>query len=167
VVKRLWLVRHGATDWTEEGRLTGWHDVPLNDRGREQARVLAGRLPPVPPVRCWTSDLSRARESANLALGAARADRRLRELDFGEIEGARWDAIPPPAREALLRFDGFRAPGGESVHDLRARVSGFLSGLAEGDHVLFTHGGVVRLLLGSRRRLDRVPPGGLRVLEWG
>jgi broad specificity phosphatase PhoE len=41
---RLWLVRHGATDWSDAGRLTGWSDIPLNDVGRRQAQVLRRRL---------------------------------------------------------------------------------------------------------------------------
>ena len=147
MILRLWLVRHGSTDWSEAGRLTGWTDVPLNDRGRAQARGLAQVLGQQSFIGAWSSDLIRAVETAQLASVDAVLDPRLREVDFGQLEGVRWDEIPSPTREALREFDGFQAPGGESVAGLRQRVAQFTHGLGEGDHVLFTHGGVIRALL--------------------
>lgn len=144
---RLWLVRHGSTDWSEAGRLNGWADVPLNDRGRAQARSLAERLNGMRFAGVWSSDLLRARETARLAAGGAVPDPRLRELDFGTLEGRRWEEVSPQARRALVAFEGFGAPGGESVDSLRSRVLRFVGALPEGDHLVFTHGGVIRLLL--------------------
>ena len=82
---RLWLVRHGATDWSDAGRLNGWTDVPLNERGRAQATWLAGQLKGREFVDVWSSDLARAEETARLVLGQPVPDRRLRELDFGAL----------------------------------------------------------------------------------
>jgi probable phosphoglycerate mutase len=143
----LWLVRHGATDWSDAGRLTGWTDVPLNDRGRLQARRLRERLVRETFTPVWSSDLVRASETARLAAGALVLEPSLRELDFGRLEGTRWDELPAELQEALVAFDGFRAPGGESVADLGDRIHGFLRRLRPGTHLLFTHGGVIRLLL--------------------
>jgi probable phosphoglycerate mutase len=143
----LWLVRHGATDWSDAGRLTGWTDVPLNDRGRLQARRLRERLVRETFTGVWSSDLVRASETARLAAGALVLEPSLRELDFGRLEGTRWDELPAELQEALVAFDGFRAPGGESVADLGDRIHGFLRRLRPGTHLLFTHGGVIRLLL--------------------
>jgi broad specificity phosphatase PhoE len=121
---RLWLVRHGATDWSDAGRLNGWTDVPLNERGRAQATWLAGQLK-----------------------GREFADRRLRELDFGALEGRRWEEISAEVQRALITFDGFEAPEGESVAELDSRVFRFLQELPRGEHLVVTHGGVIRTLL--------------------
>jgi probable phosphoglycerate mutase len=60
---------------------------------------------------------------------------------------------------ALLEFGGFEAPGGESVAAFGQRVVGFLRGLPGGEHALFTHGGVIRVLLREAGRDPRVAPG--------
>lgn len=156
---RLWLVRHGSTDWSDAGRLNGWTDVPLNERGRSQARSLADRLDGTAFAGIWSSDLSRATETARLAVGEPVPDRRLRELDFGALEGRRWEEIPTDVQRALTTFDGFEASGGESVALLRSRVRGFVERLPEGDHLVFTHGGVIRLLLREAGADRRILPG--------
>jgi probable phosphoglycerate mutase len=115
----------------------------------------------------WTSDLSRSEETARFAAPGAVADSRLREIDFGELEGRIWEECPPEARDALLAFDQFRAPGGESVAEFRRRVHEFLRDLGEGDHLVFTHGGVIRLLLRETGRNAPVAPGALVRLSLG
>jgi probable phosphoglycerate mutase len=167
VVVRLWLVRHGATRWSEEGRLCGWTDVPLSPKGRGQAGPIRRRLDGQGFDGVWTSDLTRAAEFARLTTSHADPDRRLRELDFGALEGKTWGQIELPTRESLLGFDGFTAPGGESVDHLEARVADFLSELGEGDHLLFTHGGVIRLLSRRCGVASSAAPGELTILEWG
>jgi|DewCreStandDraft_2_1066082.scaffolds.fasta_scaffold00485_7 probable phosphoglycerate mutase len=144
--RRLVLVRHGATAWTAQHRLLGWTDLPLSADGEAQARALRGRLHG-PFDRVYSSDLERARRTAALAWGLARPEPRLREIHFGAWEGADWFALPEDARQALLRFDDFAAPGGESTRDLVRRVLAFVEELPPGCHLLFTHGGVVRALL--------------------
>jgi probable phosphoglycerate mutase len=161
---RLVLARHGATDWTSAGRLTGWTDVPLNADGRGQARRLGRRLAGEGLDSVWSSDLRRAADTATIAAGGARVDPRLRELDFGSLEGRIWESCPAAVRRGLMAFDGFRAPGGESVEDLRRRVLDFVAGLPEGSHLLVTHGGVIRTLLRWRGRDEVVVPGELREL---
>ena len=143
----VWLVRHGETGWSAAKRFTGWTDVALTTRGREQAAALAGALPAGADVHAWTSDLQRCVDTARLAGLDATADARLRELDFGDVDGATWDELPGPVQEQLLGFDGFAAPNGETTAQLQARVQEFLRSLAPGRHVLVTHGGVVRMLL--------------------
>jgi 2,3-bisphosphoglycerate-dependent phosphoglycerate mutase len=158
---RLWLVRHGATDWSDTGRFNGWTDVPLNEQGRLQARSLRERLATMEFAGVWSSDLVRARETARLAVGEPVRDRRLRELDFGSLEGRRWDECPLDVRRSLVAFDGFEAPAGESVEELRSRVLQFVGALPAGQHLLFTHGGVIRLLLREADRDLQVLPGAL------
>ncbi len=144
----LWLVRHGETNWNSAFRFQGWTDVELNDRGRAQAVVLAGLLDGIEFDSIWSSDLRRAVETATIVGGREPGcDARLRELDFGRLEGSRWDQLDDATQTALREFDGFAAPGGESMMDLQARVVDFLSRLPAGRHLLVSHGGVIRLLL--------------------
>ena len=161
VTTRLWLVRHGATDWSEAGRFNGWTDVSLNELGRRQSELLRDHLRATEFDGIWSSDLVRAIETASLAAGDAVADRRLREIDFGALEGLTWAECPAHVREALVAFEGFEAPGGESVSRLSDRVLEFVDGLSHGDHLVFTHGGVIRVLSRGADRDVNVPPGGL------
>jgi len=155
-VTELWLVRHGETDWNRDYLLQGWVDTPLNGTGRRQARDLAGTLADRIFTGVWSSDLSRAVDTARLAFGEPTQDAALRELDFGDIQGMSWNGLGPQIRSKMIAFDDFAAPGGESHQQMEERVMKFLGGLAEGIHLIFTHGGVIRML----RRMcgdDRFP----------
>ena len=138
----LLLVRHGETDWNAERRWQGHADVPLNDRGREQARTLADRLAGERIDAIYTSDLGRARETAEIL--AARlgvpvvTDPDLREIDVG-------------SREGLTGDQGDRPWDGETHDAHAARMLGAVHRIAAGhpeERVLVvTHGG-------SMRRID-------------
>ena len=102
----LLLVRHGETDWNAGRRWQGHTDVPLNARGRAQAAALAEELAADPPSAIYTSDLSRARETAEIVgtqLGVpVILEPRLREIHVGSREGLtaeevgdrEWDGEP-------------------------------------------------------------------------
>jgi 2,3-bisphosphoglycerate-dependent phosphoglycerate mutase len=143
VTMELWLVRHGETDWSTTRRFCGWSDPPLNERGRAQALalrpILAGE--DFDSVRSSTS--ARAIETARLAYGEPTADERLRELDFGDMEGMTWDECSPELRDRLATYETFAAPGGETVRDLMARVAAVVDELGDGRHLIVTHGGVI------------------------
>jgi probable phosphoglycerate mutase len=163
----VWLVRHGETPWNALGRLTGWSDVPLSARGEAQALALAPFLAAERFDGVVSSDLSRAVQTARLAYGEpGRRLAALRELDFGTLEGLRWDELAEPYRAALLAFEGFEAPGGESTAGLRSRVYGFLEGLPPGRHLAFTHGGVLRLVLRDFGQDRFLPPCAVVGLDW-
>lgn len=142
----LWLVRHGETDWNAAGRFQGWTDVPLNENGRTQAGQLREVLANHEFAGVWSSDLARAIETARIAVGEPAVDRRLRELDFGDLEGAVWDQLDKETKAGLKEFDSFRSPGGESAVAFVDRVFGFLDALEAGRHVVFAHGGVIRAI---------------------
>lgn len=165
--KQLWLVRHGATDWSDAGRLTGWTDVPLNEAGKAQATELRAALSGRAFSSVWSSDLTRSRDTARLAGFDARPDQRLREIDFGALEGSTWATLAPAMRDALVAFDGFSAPAGESVCDLWARLTEFIDTLDCGTHLVFTHGGVIRLLLRVQGDHVHVAPGETIVVNYG
>lgn len=89
---RILLARHGETPWNAEGRYQGQRDIALSEVGEGQARMLGQRLAGVPIHRAVSSPLSRARRTAELALGEARAaqlqlDQGLQEIAHGDWEG--------------------------------------------------------------------------------
>lgn len=108
-VTQIVLIRHGITNWNAERRAQGQNDIPLNDIGREQAHALANRLKSEQWDMIFSSDLSRAKETADI-LGTAldlevHPDTRLREMHKGETEGTtleerinrwgiQWDQLP-------------------------------------------------------------------------
>jgi probable phosphoglycerate mutase len=140
--------------------------VPLTEHGEEQASALRPLLAGKRFDGVWSSDLRRTVTTARLAWGEPRQDARLREMGFGSLEGRLWEALEPSLQESLARFEDFVAPGGESLEDLRARVLSFLDGLAAGRHLVFTHGGVVRLLSREVGEDHFVSTGTLLVLDW-
>ncbi len=162
----LLLARHGETDDNVAPlRFQGQRDTPLNDRGRAQARELAERVAGLdPPIASlWCSDLSRARETAEI-VGARiglepRLDARLREGWRGEWEGFLFDEIAArdPERYAAWRAPdaeiGFRFPGGESLAEQQARVLAAMGDAAEAGELpalLVCHGGSIRTMLCRR-----------------
>lgn len=144
----LWLVRHGETEWTCAGRFCGRSDPPLTDRGRDDARALRPLFADETFDRFVSSPSVRALETARLAYGEPAADARLQELDFGELEGLSWNECDDDLRRTLGEYDGFCAPGGESVTALGERVLAALRDLGPGRHLVVTHGGVIRYLTG-------------------
>ena len=129
VPRILYLARHGETDWNAEGRWQGHTDVPLNDTGRQQARALAEVLRPHRVRVAVSSDLSRARETAQIvaqALGVplGHADPDLRERGFGVFEGLTRQECEAQHPEAWRAWTEHRTtPGGaETQQALAARV---------------------------------------------
>jgi broad specificity phosphatase PhoE len=137
----LLIVRHGETDWNAERRWQGHADIPLNARGREQAQALAEELADERVDAIYTSDLSRARDTAEIVGTRVGVPvvvvAGLREVDVGPIEGL--------TAEEASAFDGWQ---GESRESHSARVLGALDEIAErhpDEHVLVvTHGGSMR-----------------------
>jgi probable phosphoglycerate mutase len=85
----------------------------------------------------------------------------LRELDFGDLDGSTWTECSPEMREKLIDFDAFAAPHGEAVPQLAERVLAALADLGPGRHLVVTHGGVIRLLLGRAGITTYPQPAGL------
>jgi probable phosphoglycerate mutase len=143
----LWLVRHGATEWSENGRHTGRTDVPLLTSGEDQARALAPRLDGHDFTLVLTSPLQRARETARLAgYRDALVDENLLEWDYGEYEGLTTDEIRA-GRPGWTIWDG-DPPGGETAAHVETRVRAVLERCtsAAGDVLVFAHGHVLRVL---------------------
>ncbi len=154
------LARHGETDDNREPtRFQGFTDTPLNDTGRRQAHELAERVSGLQIAALWSSDLSRARETAEIVgtrIGLEpRLDPRLREAARGRWEGHRMidvERSEPELYAAWRRAGaGFRFPGGESLRDQQERVSVALSEIHAGDDglpaLVVCHGGSIRVML--------------------
>jgi broad specificity phosphatase PhoE len=153
------LARHGETnDNLPPLRFQGWHDTPLNDTGRRQAAELGERMAEQAPVSLWSSDLSRARETAEIVgrhLGLEpRLDWRLREGNRGEWEGRLFEEVKrdePELYAAWMRAGGdWRFPGGESLLEQQQRVLACIEDIrAEGrlPALAVCHGGSIRVVL--------------------
>lgn len=162
----LWLVRHGETTYSASKRVAGWSDPPLTENGRHQAEALRPEIDGHQFAGVWSSDLQRAVESARLAMGEPRTDRRLRECDFGALEGCTYEEADSTYAEVFSEFRNFQAPEGESHEEFRGRVHDFVDSLEPGHHLLFVHGGVIRVLT-QDLGLDRfIPTGSLVGLDW-
>jgi probable phosphoglycerate mutase len=142
-----WLVRHGETEWSEQGKHTGSTDVPLTERGRERASGLRAALAGVAFDLVLTSPLQRARRTAELAgFPDAEPTPDLVEWDYGDYEGRTTAAIHEERPDWSLWTDG--APGGESPADVVARVERVIGRCraVRGRCLLFAHGHVLRSL---------------------
>ena len=184
-IRRLWLARHGTTNWNTAQRYCGWSDVPLSRTGRAQARWLARQLAPIPLQAIYSSDLSRAHETA-----AYIAERQVqpvpisvseqwRELNFGAWEGLTYDKITNQFQTQLAFFTDplhHAPPHGESLTALLQRLRQALAQLqaetTEGDIAIVSHGGPLRALLCSALHMPlnaqwqlRLDPGSLSILD--
>jgi broad specificity phosphatase PhoE len=152
---RLYLVRHGETDWNAEGRLLSFTDAPLNARGQQQAESLASAVAGVRWDRALSSRMLRARSTADILLAASEdapilhVDDRLREMDFGPYEGWSEAELEADPLAATRRRDGAQLPGIEPTDEVVARARSFLASLAGlgGNTLVVGHGRMLRLLL--------------------
>ncbi len=151
---KLYIIRHGKTDWNEQCRLQGWTDIPLNETGKAQAREAADEYRNVSFDICFCSPLKRARETMEILLAGRNIpvffDDRLKEMNFGAYEGV-YDYFDDAALPVNVFFKHperyHTAPhDGESIDDLMERTGAFLDETAlplvkEGKSVLIVgHG---------------------------
>lgn len=142
----LWLVRHGETEANASRRISGWTNVQLTPNGIEQAKAVRPKLEGHCFDGVWSSDLQRAIDTANLAWGPAKVDARIKEMNFGNMENMYWEQADPVFTQSLLAFESFAAPGGEDLLQFRRRLIHFIDELKNGRHLIFTHGGVIRMI---------------------
>jgi broad specificity phosphatase PhoE len=153
------LARHGETDDNLPPlRFQGWHDTPLNDTGRDQAAELAERMADEGLVSLWSSDLSRARETAEIVgrrIGLEpRLDWRLREGNRGEWEGRLFEDVErdePELYGAWMKAgEDWRFPGGESLLEQQQRVLACIADIRSDGRLpalAVCHGGSIRVVL--------------------
>ncbi|HEY7426812.1 MAG TPA: histidine phosphatase family protein [Gemmataceae bacterium] len=145
---KIYLARHGETEWSLSGQHTGVTDIPLTERGERNARSLGERLQGTHFVTVLTSPLQRAKRTCELAGYAAQAkvDGDLVEWNYGEYEGKRTADIRKERPDWYLFRDG--CPGGESLDAIGKRADRVLERLraASGDVLVFSHGHILRVL---------------------
>jgi len=144
-VAEVWLVRHGETEWSRDGRHTGSTDIPLTDEGEAAARELAPRLAGEAFTLVLTSPRERARRTAELAgFPDAEVDEDLVEWSYGDYEGVTTEEI----RETVPGWTVWThpSPGGESAAEVSARLDRVVARCHEaaGDVLLVGHGHALR-----------------------
>ena len=168
---RIVLVRHGETAWNAAQRIQGHYDEPLNERGRWQAARAGEALRGEGLAHVYSSDLARARETAEAlarASGVARVltHEALRERAFGRFEGLTYAEVeerwPEDVRRWRSREPGFAPGGGETIEAFYARCvscAGEIASRHPGEAVaLVAHGGVLDCLYRAAARVDLRAP---------
>lgn len=144
----IYLARHGETAWSLSGQHTGLTDLPLTERGEQNARRLGKRLAGLSFSKVFTSPLQRARRTCELAgFGTvAETDANLVEWNYGAYEGRRSVEIHAERPDWELFRDG--CPGGETPAQIGARADKVVSRLRSinGDVLLFSSGHFLRVL---------------------
>lgn len=162
MAQRIWLVRHGQTDYNRDGRWQGQMDIPLNEQGRREAAALRDYLIAHHKAgfrRIISSDLMRALDTARAVATAyglkPETDVRWREIHLGTFEGLMSEDIQQryPDEWATRKADpaNYIYPNGENRAMLRDRaLEAFHAATddrADGDVAVFAHGGTIRVLL--------------------
>ena len=165
MAEEIWLIRHGETEWSRTGQHTGRTDLPLTDKGEEEARATALRLHGESFDLVLCSPLVRARRTCEIAGDLAQAvlDPNCMEWDYGDLNGI--------TREDYSRthpgwniWDG-PLPNGETLDQVAARATQVLSraGEAPGRVAIFSHGHFLRIFTATYLGL---PPWRRGLLPW-
>ena len=152
----LLLVRHGETDWNRDLRFQGHADRPLNETGREQARALAEVIARDQVDAIYTSDLARARETAELIAERAGIpfilEPQLREIDVGEWQGLTHPEIEERFPDGMRKWHerGHGWEEGETYDEVAGRVLAAIARIVaahpDGRVVVVGHGGTIRAI---------------------
>ena len=155
----VYLVRHGATEWSLSGQHTGVTDLPLTPAGERQALALRDRLALSTFTAVFSSPLQRAKKTCELSgYGSiAELDRDLVEWNYGDYEGKKRDWILAQRPDWIIFRDG--CPNGESPAEVAARADRVISRIrrVDGSVLLFSSGHILRVLIA--RWLSLAPSG--------
>jgi len=164
---KLFLVRHGITEFNSTRRFAGYSDIDMSDAGYEQVEKLRDRLANEKIDAVYSSDLKRALTTAEVicpqSKGNIVACAELREMNYGQAEGLTFDEISrlyPEAAELITNFDlGLEFPDGEGFTGFIERTAGFLDRLKEHEKeqsvLIVSHSGPLRVLLCSLLGIDQ------------
>ncbi len=167
---KLYIIRHGETEWNVKRRFQGRSDIPLNEEGRRLARITSDALRDVDFTRIYTSPLKRAYETAMIMKGdrdiPVMTEQRIIEISFGVYEGLccgkeNYNIPDPEFMNFFDRPEAYKPPqGAESIEELRERTADFLQEIVhnkdmENDTILVsTHGAALRGLLSCINHID-------------
>ena len=143
---KVYLARHGETEWTKTGQHTGRTDIPLTPDGEDDAKLIGRRLAHLSFTTIITSPLQRAKRTSELAGFAATIDADLMEWDYGDYEGKKTVDIRKLHPGWQLLADG--APNGETGAQVAARADRVVARLKAmtGNVLVFAHGHYLRVL---------------------
>ena len=145
---KVWVIRHGESETNRAGLLTGWADVPLTDKGREDAALAKDLLRGIHFDKIYSSDLIRARSTAEIAIPGCEYEvsPMFREVNMGDIAGKPLGCVSA-SDSALIREVGYSKFGGESKEEFTERVKGVMSLLESQNYenvAVFSHAGFLR-----------------------
>ena len=152
---RIYLIRHGETEYNQRGCYYGWTDCSLNEKGIIQGRALGKAFETIPLDAVVSSDLKRAVETASLLKDCRRVlDHRLRELNFGFWEGKHHQEIMESYKEHWEQWASdwmHAAPTeGESFHSMYLRIKGCMEELLatykDKNIAIVSHNGPLRII---------------------
>ncbi|MDI6602182.1 MAG: histidine phosphatase family protein [Thermoanaerobacteraceae bacterium] len=163
---KLFIVRHGTTDWNKNNKIQGCLDIPLSEEGIKQGYLLANKLKKFKIDYIFSSDLSRARDTAKIISDildlSFTEDHRLREMHFGEWQGLSFEqiAILDQAKLSLWRNHPAEVifSGGESIDRVKKRALEFIKEIYPkykcNNVLLVTHGSFIKILILSLLNTD-------------
>ena len=156
---RLFLIRHGITNWNKQRRYCGCKDVPLSQEGKLQAKKLSTGFLALNPDAIYSSDRKRALQTARLIFGQRKttAIKNLREIDFGVLEGLRHEEILKRYGQAYKKWldNPYKAriPQAETISAFKKRVNKALKMIMLAnrgkDVAVVCHGGVIGIHVSS------------------
>lgn len=158
---KLILIRHGETEWNRRKMFQGQSDVELAPEGVHQAHLLAAHFPVYPLDAIYSSDLSRARTTAEIIADkfglTLRLEPRLREANYGRWEERSFEELalahPTDFKRFFLEPDEFTPEGGENFLDVQARAMSAIKEIvrahARETVAVVSHGGVIRTVVAS------------------
>ncbi|MBS0622502.1 MAG: histidine phosphatase family protein [Verrucomicrobia bacterium] len=144
--KKIYLVRHGETEWSKGGRHTGLTDIPLTERGKEEACLAGKRLKGETFASVLVSPLQRAQQTCHLCGFEGEISPDLVEWDYGLYEGLTTAQIRREVPHWTIFTHG--AQGGESLEAIEKRAQRVISKILDiqGDVAIFSHGHFLRAL---------------------
>ncbi len=148
---RVYLIRHGESENHVTKIYTGWADPHLTEKGRKEALLAGEFLKSISFDKVWSSDLARAKETAEIALPNYPREESplLREINVGEIAGKPFTAVPEEEKKQIPQ-KGYKAFGGESMEEFYQRIRSFQEILEKQGAetvAVFAHAGFLRAML--------------------
>lgn len=153
---RLYLTRHGETAYNADGRGHGSIDIPLNDRGREQARALRDHMRDTKIDAFYSSTLSRAFETATIVAEPHNKSvmplTNLCEINYGELEGMLYADLNEFRAKKTVPYAELQFPGGENYKQAHERARNFLLQIKQGCNTadsafVVSHGSFIRVII--------------------
>lgn len=148
---RVYVIRHGESETNKEKKWTGWIDVHLTDKGKDDAKIAGDFLKRISFDKIYSSDLVRAKETAEITIPGCQYEisELLREINVGSLAGKPISVITDEQRSDIAK-NSYIAFGGESKKEFEGRVVAFMEKLEDlncENVAVFSHAGWLRKML--------------------